>query len=903
MLKKAFVFTSLFISLLVHAQQMNEIKINEYFNYVTLDSVYNLFSTKYKIRIIYDTALCKTINFTYYYVNTPASAALDITVKGGNSKGEKPLLMWYADAQNVVHVEKFKEMQPAASISSFHYTGAPTAFQIRFSGVMRDKLSGESLPFGRVCVRGSAMCASSNSDGYFILQSIPTDTSTLEFTYLGYTTYRLQLTPDMPKTGTIIELTPQQNAMKEVVIAGEREDAMNVSGDGISTIRMSPQKLAQLPNVGDRDIMRSFQLMPGVSAANESSSGMYVRGGTPDQNLILYDGFTVYHVDHLYGFFSAFNANAVKDVQLYKGGFDSRFGGRLSSVTEITGKDGNQKKFNAGGEFGLLSANAFLEIPMGNKLTFLAAGRRSYKSFIYTRVTDQFNQNSDDSQPFAQQGQSATEARSYFYDLNAKLTFRPNTKDIFSLSFFNGTDNLDNGYKIETPSFLASQGISFDANTSDLTRYGNLGTSLKWSRRWSDKLYGNSLISFSRYYSSRDRSVDISITSNGETTGFKRGTNEDNQLNDFSARSDYQWDIASRFQLFFGGFTTQYSIGYTYTQNDTTTILDRTSNGWLSGGYLHTAIRLANGRILINPGIRTSYYTPTSAIYNEPRLSATAKLTPKLTFKAATGKYYQFANRIVREDILSGSRDFWMLSDGNSIPVSSAMHYIAGLWYENSNYLFSVEAYSKTLDGLSEYSLRFEGNSQGLGYSENIFAGTGYARGIEFLAQKKFGKLNGWISYTLAEAKNKFEVYGRDYFAAAQDVTHEFKAVGIYSYKRWTFSATWMYATGRPYTAPSGAYTVNLLDGTTQDYYTVTAKNGLRLPDYHRLDVAVNYKLFGGNGEDRREIGQFGFSLFNVYNRSNIWYKSYDIVEGQIVETPISFLGITPNISLTLKIR
>jgi hypothetical protein len=254
---------------------------------------------------------------------------------------------------------------------------------------------------------------------------------------------------------------------------------------------------------------------------------------------------------------------------------------------------------------------------------------------------------------------------------------------------------------------------------------------------------------------------------------------------------------------------------------------------------------------------------------------------------------------------MSGSKEFWVLSDDNSVPVSSSVHLIAGLSYESENYTFSTEGYYKKISNLTEYSLRINTSPMGIDFNENFFNGYGYSRGIEFLVQKNSGNLNGWISYTLGEAKNQFNEYSDDYFPANQDVTHEFKIVGLYKYKRWDFSSNWIYATGRPYTAPSGAYTITLLDGTEQDFFTVTAKNSIRLPDYHRFDISATYKLLMGRKSDkrRRELGSVSFSLFNVYNHKNIWYKQYTIEEGEVIETNINYLGITPNFTLSLKLR
>lgn len=796
------------------------------------------------------------------------------------------------------------------------FFGPPETFNYTLTGIVKDKSTGEALPFTTVMVRGTNIGTTTNADGYFTLLKVPSDTSVIVVQYVGYDKTEVYLIPQNQKKNFIIEIRPSTQNLKTVTITGYKEDVVLVSKTDVSTIKMTPKKLEQLPNIGERDVMRSFQLMPGVSASNESSSGLYVRGGTPDQNLVLYDGFTVYQVDHLYGFFSAFNSNALKDVQLYKGGFESKFGGRLSSVTEITGKDGNQNKVNVGGDLSLLSANIYAEVPIGKKFSSVVAFRRSYKGFIYNTIFDKFNKANAVSAAAASQNSGGgggrgrrqtqnTVVTSFFYDLNGKFTYRPTSRDVISLSIYNGTDKLDNSSSSPTSSF-GSSNSSFSFSSTDLTKYGNLGSSLKWSRKWTDKLYGNTIISYSNYFSNRDRSQERTLTNaNGEVTNTKTGILEQNNLKDYSIKSDYQFDLFNFSQLQFGGFGTYYDINYTYAQNDTSTILDRKNKAFLGGGYIQLKSKFFKDRLQFLPGVRTTYFETTKQLYYEPRASLSFSLTRRLTLKGATGKYYQFANRVTREDILAGSKDFWLLSDGKSVPVSSAIHYIAGLSYETNSFLFSAEGYYKKLADLTEYSLRFNTKPTGTTYNENFYNGYGFSRGIEFLVQKKSGNFNGWVSYTLGQARNHFDIYSDNYYPANQDVTHEFKIVALYKYKRWDFSATWIYATGRPYTAPSGAYSVTLLDGTTRDYFTVTAKNGLRLPDYHRCDVSANYKLLKGIKGDkkRREIGYIGFSIFNIYNRTNVWYKQYTIVDGSILETNVNYLGIVPNLTLSLKLR
>ena len=789
------------------------------------------------------------------------------------------------------------------------YFGAPSRFNFTLSGIAKDKSTGEALPFATVLIKGTTTGTSANADGYFTLPKVPSDTSVLMVQYVGYNTTAYFLTPETPKKQLVIELKSSSVSLKTVTVIGKREDLVMAGRQEISTIKLSPKKLEQLPNTGERDVMRSFQLMPGISASNESSSGLYIRGGTPDQNLVLYDGFSIYHVDHLYGFFSAFNANALKDVQLFKGGFESKFSGRLSSVTEITGKDGNSKRFNIGGDISLLSVNVFAEAPIGKKFTSIVTFRKSYKGFLYNEIFDKFSGTTSYEVPQEGGGMGRfsqeTEVTSYFYDLNAKFTYRPTERDVISFSFFNGADKLDNGGAFSAAGFGMAN-ARFGMNSSDLTNYGNTGGSLKWGRKWNDKLYGNSLISYSNYFSERDRTQErTSYDENDLAVTTKNGVLENNDLKDFSLKSDYEWDAFNHSKIQFGAFATYFDIDYSYAQNDTSNVLMRSNNAVLAGAYLQSKTKLFKDRLIITPGLRASVFQTTGKLYYEPRLSLKYNLTENLSFNAATGKYYQFANRVTREDILSGSRDFWLLSDGEAVPVSAATHYISGISFETNNYLFSAEAYYKNIQSLTEYSLRFNPSPVGTSYDENFFSGKGYAKGVELMAQKLSGKFNGWIAYTLGEAKNAFDIYGDSYYPANQDVNHEFKLVALYKYKRWDFSATWVYASGRPYTAPSGAYTITLLDGTTQDFFTITDKNSQRLPDYHRADISATYKLLGGSRGDkkRREYGYIGASVFNLYDQKNVWYKQFVIEDGSIIETNINYLGVMPNITLSLKLR
>lgn len=853
--------------------------------------------------------LCKR-NKLYYWVDADLTVYI---IRVPEDVGRLKKMQRSLAANQAKPIELRQSEVEQSKFASAKYKAEP----FNITGRVIDRASGESLPSAIVRVQHSNHMASTNADGYFTLLNVPADTCKLEVNYVGYQRETFYLNKDNIKKEIVIGLYTALKTLDEVVITDKRtEGVMSTDKRKVSVLQVSPSKLEELPNIGEKDILRSFQLMPGISASNESSSGAYVRGGTPDQNLVLFDGFTVYQVDHLYGFFSAFNSNAVKDVTMYKGGFSAKYGGRLSSVTDIVGKEGNNKETNIAGDLSLLSANVFVEKPLNNKSTLLLAYRRSYQGPLYDKIFNKFNTSTATTArnngavgpgPGGPPGggggglggnaASVSTPSSYFYDLNAKYTYAPDQKNRFSWSIYQGNDNLDNSRTLTLPSAINS---GRDISMSDKTTYGNLGSSFKWSSKWTSKLYSNTLLSYSTYHSDRDNSSKLTVQDeDGNDQEISTGTFEKNKLKDFSLKSDWEYQAATKVKILFGAFASRQHVTYESSQSDTSKLIDQNTSAITSGAYGELESDLTD-KIQLKGGLRSTLYSETGKLYFEPRFSATYTLTDKLTLKASTGKFYQFTNRVLREDILSGSRDFWVLSNETAIPVSSAIHYIAGLSYEAGQFLIDVEGYYKQLDNLSEYSQRTTGSrrpGQQLTLEEHFYNGSGYAKGLEFMLQKTRGKYTGWISYTLANATNNFDAYGGA-FAASQDARHEFKSVNLYHFGKWTFSATWIFATGKPYTAPLSSYTVNDYSGNSRTFLTISGKNALRMPDYHRLDASVTYDLIK---VDSRKTGSIGFSLFNIYNRSNVWYKQYNIVNNQVVASNVNYLGLTPNITLSLK--
>ena len=795
-------------------------------------------------------------------------------------------------------------------------TPEPTRENFTLKGKVVDIYSGETLPYAAIYLPDKEKGTTTNIDGFFTLFETPTDTSIIRVQYIGYKTLTLQLLPEKIQDDFItIELEQYSEQLDEIVVTDKKEHMIKAS-EGISSVSISPAQLSSLPSLGEKDIFRSLQMLPGISATNETSSGLYVRGGTPDQNLILFDGFTVYHVDHFYGFFSAFNANAVKDIQFYKGGFEPKYGGRLSSVAVLTGKNGNTN--TAAGNIGVsaLSANGSLELPFANgKGSAFFSARRSYtdivKSGIYNNIFGLFEEESGTEEenfgPQARFGATETEPAFYFYDLNAKLTYRPSTKDILSFSFYNGQDKLDNSSDFNSSQFggFGAFGggdldFGFSNDTKDINDWGNVGSSLRWGRQWSNRLYSNTVASYSKYFTNRDLYTTNEITRGDTTFTVRDGTLEDNNVIDFTFKSDNDFLLNQNHTISFGLQYTYNNVDYVQVRNDTTVVLDRNDKGSVLAGYIQDSWKLFD-RLTLNYGLRLSQYSETNSTYIEPRASFSLKLIPSVTLKGAWGHFNQFVTRVVREDVSQGSRDFWLLANNELNPVSSATHYIAGLSFETNGFLFDIEGYHKDMDGLSEYTLRFSNsglfNSRTTQLDEFFYEGKGYSRGIEFLAQKKFGKYTGWLGYTLSETIHEFPELSENTYPALHDQTHELKFVNSLRLGNFNFSGTWVYATGKPYTSPTGGYEITLLDGVTNTFVAVGDKNEYRLPDYHRLDLSGTYGWDWGSGV----WAEVGLSIFNAYNNTNTWYKKFEIIEGDLITTDVNTIGFTPNIFFNLK--
>ncbi len=793
--------------------------------------------------------------------------------------------------------------------------------RVNIKGYVKDAKSGETLPYANISLQGTQFGTASNVNGYFVLVNVPVGACTLRVHYIGYETALVPVDAEKNMGALTISMKPRALEGEEVVVTAENSQTMEIA-ETVSQLRISPKEIAKLPSVGEVDIFRSLQLLPGISAVNDGSAGLYVRGGTPDENLVLFDGMTIYNVDHFFGFISAFNADAVKDVRVFKGGFPAKYGGRTSSVVELIGKDGSYDDFGADGSVNLLSGSGVFQVPVAGRGAWLVSFRRSYTDIISSGLYDNIynaisgnNNNGDDAEtqtPTPFQGgpggrfrQFAAQQESfvpefYYYDFNSKFTFSLTPNNIFSFSVYNGKDNLDESQDLGQRTFRATPFSGTGDSTAtafinDKTNWGNTGLSGKWARVWSDRLYSSFQAAYSVYHSESASG----LSTGGDTQNQIRrafSSDEENEVIDFTLRFDNEFQLSATHKFEFGASYTDSDVSLNFVANDTITILQRDDNARHFSYYLQDQWQIFQP-LQVTLGMRATNYEPTQTTYWEPRASLRFNLNSRIALKGAWGQYHQFVNRVVNENVLEGNRDFWLLADDDLAP-GFAEHRIAGVSYENRDWLFDIEAYHKDLDGVSEFSQRFR-RSPDTEPEDLFFTGTGVSKGLEFLAQKKSGKLNGWASYTLGKVEYNIATFNNgDPYPADQDRRHELKLVSSYRLGKFDLAATWVYASGAPYTSPEAQYSIELLDGQTRSFIHVSDKNVNRLPAYHRLDLSAS-RRFSSNTLNF----DLGLSVFNFYNRANTWYREYLLDTTPVVVRDVTTLGFTPTVTFKVGMR
>jgi hypothetical protein len=754
----------------------------------------------------------------------------------------------------------------------------PPKFNI--SGFVRDARNGETLTGAVIFTReNSSIGITTNSYGFYSL-TLPAGKYTLIVQFLGYKTKAVPV--DLVENVQLsFDMEEESIALKEITITGEKNNNNVVQSELISKI--SVREIQTIPVIlGEKDILKTIQLLPGVTPAGEGNAGFFVRGGGVDQNLILLDEAPVYNPSHLLGFFSTFNSDAIKDITLYKGGFPAEYGGRLSSVVDIKMNEGNNKTFHISGGIGIIASRLSVEGPLfKSKGSFMIAARRTYADMFLKLLS--------------RNGADSTASRStlYFYDLNMKANYQLSAKDRLYFSCYLGRDNFNLGGAI---------GLN----------WGNVTATSRWNHIISDKMFSNTSLIFNRY------SYKFNVAVGNLTMRVL------SEIRDWNLKEDLNYYLNSNNTLKFG-FN---SIYHTFVPSkvDSSAFLRVRS---MDNRYaLENAIYISNeqkisSHLRATYGLRYSLFSsigpgtvytydqvadivdsasyPKGKIFNtyggfEPRVLMNYVINDSSSVKISYARTRQYIH-LLSNTTSTTPFDLWIPSNVNILP-EIADQYTLGYFrnFSNNMYETSVELYYKTLKNQIDYRNGANLILNNKVESQLVF-GKGRGYGAEFLIRKKYGKLTGWISYTLSKTKRQFpDINGGSVFLAKQDRPHNIALVGMYALNpKITLSATWIFISGNVVTFPSGRY---LVDGNIVPYYT--ERNGYRMPDYHRLDLGLTWQ----RKKTERFESNWSFSVYNVYGRSNAYAINFqqdpnDPAKMQAVQ--LSLFRFVPAISYNFK--
>jgi len=752
--------------------------------------------------------------------------------------------------------------------------------RVTLSGFVKDARSGEMLIGAVVRISGTETATATNSYGFFSL-NVPTGTSVIEIAFVGYAPLRetVSLAQSINRT---FEITPVEGQIEEVeVSASSARD--NVRSPQMGLVTLNAEEIKNVPVLfGERDIIKTVQLLPGVATGGEGSTDFYVRGGGSDQNLILLDEATVYNAAHLMGFFSTFNSDAVKDLQLYKGGIPARYGGRASSVLDISMLDGNKKNITAEGGIGLIASRLKLEGPVRkDRSSLMLSGRRTY--------ADLFLKLSNDS--------SVNRSKLYFYDLNAKFNYKLDERNTLYLSGYFGKDEL--GY---------SSTFGFD--------WGNSTATARWNRVMSERLFGNTSLIYS------DFTYHVKVDNSGRNFRIASKVKHWNLKQDFSFYAD------NRNTFRFGAnvldqrirpanIETPDTLRFNILPVDSRQGLDLAvygSHEWRPTDRLAIdyGLRLTNFMVLgagtfytfDRDGERTgerrynSWEVAKNYFHPEPRLSMSYRLGENNSLKASYNRIVQHLHQLTNTTT-SLPTDQYVVSSRNIKPQIADQVATGYFWnFGQNRYEFSTELYYKHMGGQIDY--RNGADLQGNPLLESqLLYGIGRAYGAEFFLRRRKGRLTGWLSYTLAKSERRFDqIMDGQWFNARQDRTHDLSVVGMLALsEKWTLGTTWVFNTGHAVTFPSGKYTIG------RDvilYYT--ERNAHRMPDYHRLDIAMTYEAKPGR---KRLRSSWVFGVYNAYNRKNTYMidfrESDDDPQNRTEAYRIALFGAIPSVTWNFK--
>lgn len=736
----------------------------------------------------------------------------------------------------------------------------PAALKHTIEGYMRDLHSGENLIGGNIYSVPDLHGTTTNTFGHFSF-TLPEGSISIMASYVGYdaSEIRFELNGD-----TTLNLLMKNTELNEVLVLADTSREAITELTQMSSITVPIQQLKSLPAMaGEVDVMKSLSLLPGVQPGPEGSTGLYVRGGGPDQNLVLLDGVPVYNASHLYGFFSVFNADAINHVELIKGGFPARYAGRLSSVVDISMKEGNKEKLKGEGAVGIVGAKFTLEGPLKkDKATFIISGRRTYADLL----TKPFTRNKPD-----QYGYS-------FYDLNAKVNYKINAAQRLFMSFYSGDDQTYSATKYTTD----NQDKHFLGKDKSDIGWGNLTGALRWNYVISPKLFSNVTATYTRYRFRVDNNhyARTSDEADNVTERFVSSVYK-SSIMDYALKADFDYLPSAAHYIKFGLYGIHHTFrpgaNSTQSSNEPEIILNnKLVNSIEFGAYVEDDIVITK-KLKSNLGFHVSgtNVDQMTFVYPQPRVALRYLLNPALSFKASYATMAQYVHLLTNAGI-GLPTDLWLPATSKVKPMRSNQVAAGAAWSPNKTYDLTVEVYYKKMKGVIEYK---DGASyvSSADWQDKVEIGQGESYGSELLLQKKAGKWTGWFGYTLSWTNRQFDNinFGKK-FPYRYDRRHDIEIVANRALnKKVDFAGTWVYGTGNAVTLPVAVYggDFSYTNVFGQAFYynlLYEGRNGYRLRAYHRLDLSISFKKATRWGERK-----WVFSIYNAYGRRNPYYIGF----------------------------
>lgn len=763
------------------------------------------------------------------------------------------------------------------------------------SGYVTDEISGETLIGANVYNSTSGEGAITNEYGFYSL-TIPQSNVSLQYSYIGCEPQLLDIVLDK-NTEQNVKLNPNKE-LSEIVIYGDKsETGINATQMGALDIPLEIMKSTPAL-LGEADVMKTVQMMPGVQAGTEGSAGVYVRGGGADENLILLDGVPLYNVDHLFGFFSVFTPDAIKKVSLFKGSFPARFGGRLSSVIDVRTNDGDMRNYHGAIGVGLLSSKLQFEGPIiKDRTSFNISGRRSYWDLV--------------AKPFMEDD---AKFGYYFYDLNAKINHRFNDRSRLFISLYNGRDKMDSDFGDEGDDYSSRDDVSL--------HWGNLLGAAKWNYQISPKLFSNTTLAYTHYrFNVNSKSLERSVSKNYENN---YSSEYSSGIKDLAFNVDFDYHPFPNHHVKFGG-------GYLHHQfkpevqlsriksnengiaTDTTysSMLDSRITAHEANIYMEDNLSVGR-RFSANLGFHLSMFNVGNKTYTsfQPRVSTRYQLTDDVALKASYTKMSQYIH-LLSSYTISMPTDLWVPATPKVKPMQAHQFSIGGYYTGFKGLELSMEAYYKDMSNVLEYKdgATFLGSSHN--WEDKVEMGKGRAMGIEFMLQKKVGKTTGWLAYTLAKSDRKFAEDGINSgkrFPYRYDRRHHLNAVINHKFSdRIDIGASWEFYTGGTTTIAEEKTVVIRPDNSIwypplMEANYIENRNNYRLPSSHRLNLGVNF-----NKKTKHGMRTWNISIYNVYNAMNPTFiyrtTEYDdkALKDRTILKKVTILPFIPSVSYIYK--